>query len=225
MARLLPLLFLAGPGLPIGAFAWSQGMAGAIAQGLITGGGEVGEWLAGVLEYGYGRFELPLFVRCFRAARREDGPGLAAWSRRLLAGRETAELWEEERRLGASLTRLLADQGLLPGWSRGLELGHAAAFALAAAVLTRGEGEEGALMDSLRAFAWNWLENQVAAAARALPLGQTEGVRILLELMPKLEETAAGALDVPEDRIGSSLPGLSLVSMAHEDQPSRLFRS
>ncbi|MDR1518566.1 MAG: urease accessory protein UreF [Planctomycetota bacterium] len=226
MPEILPLLYLASPALPIGAFAWSQGLAGAIGQGTIRDADDVGTWLAGSLAHGLGRLDLPLFARCFRAARQGDAKGLAAGNASLLAGRGTAELWEEEIRLGGSLRRLLGGHGLMPDWAGGLPLGHVAAFALAAAILARsGAGEEETLSAAAEAFAWSWLENQVAAAAKALPLGQTEGGRILLTLMPAIRETVALALALPEERIGSSLPGLELASMAHERQYSRLFRS
>ena len=221
----LPLVYLASPVLPIGAYAWSQGLAGAVESGMIRNGGELKAWLAGVLEFGLGRFDLPLLARCFRAAGQADAAALAKWNDLVLAGRETAELWEEERRLGEALCRFLFGQGLWPVWAGDLALGHVAAFALAAETMATGSGGDGLMPDLLPAFAWSWLENQVAAAARILPLGQTEGSRSLISLMPTIEKAAGEALVVPDDRIGSSLPGLALASMAHEGQYSRLFRS
>ena len=221
----LPLVYLASPALPIGAYAWSQGLAGAVEAGTIRNGEELGAWLAGVLEFGLGRFDLPLLARCFQAAGQADGDTLARWNDLVLAGRETAELWEEERRLGEALCRFLSGQGLWPVWAGEAALGHVAAFALASETMAKGSGGEGLLADSLLAFAWGWLENQVIASAKILPLGQTEGSRILIGLMPKVEKAAKAAMSVPDARIGASLPGLALASMAHEGQYSRLFRS
>ncbi|MDR3078294.1 MAG: urease accessory protein UreF, partial [Planctomycetota bacterium] len=226
-----PLFYLASPALPIGAFAWSQGMEGAIAEGRLRNRAEVTAWLAGILAYGLGRFDIPLFSRCFKAALNRDAAGLDGWNALALAGRETAELREEEGRLGEALCRILRDQNLMPAWvktKRGL--GYVAAFALAAVRLGEGAGsfagEAGeALFHAAGAFVWSWLENQVAAAAKAIPLGQTDGGRVLLELMPQVPEVVRQGLELPDSDIGASLPGLALVSMRHERQYSRLFRS
>jgi urease accessory protein len=42
------------------------------------------------------------------------------------------------------------------------------------------------LRDSLLGYAWSWLENQVAAAIKLIPLGQTDGQRVQLELAARL---------------------------------------
>ena len=65
---------------------------------------------------------------------------------------------------------------------------------------------------------WAWLENQVMAAVKAVPLGQTAGQRMLLALGAKLH-------DVNEEEPGNFAPGLAMLSSFHETQYSRLFRS
>ena len=141
MPHFLPLFYLASPALPIGAFAWSQGMEGAIAEGRLRNRAEVASWLAGILAYGLGRFDIPLFSRCFRAALNRDAAGLDGWNALALAGRETAELREEEGRLGEALCRILRDQNLMPAWVKAKRgLGYVAAFALAAVRLGEGAG-------------------------------------------------------------------------------------
>ncbi|NNM01257.1 MAG: urease accessory protein UreF, partial [Gammaproteobacteria bacterium] len=80
--------------------------------------------------------------------------------------------------------------------------------------------------DALRlAFAWSWLENQVAAATKLVPLGQTEAQRILLALTPHLEAACQTAARIDDADIGTSLPGLAILSARHETQNVRLFSS
>jgi urease accessory protein len=87
-------------------------------------------------------------------------------------------------------------------------------------VSARAGAEECAL-----AYAWAWAENQVTAAVKLLPLGQSAGQRLLESLrqrIPSLLDIAARAQD--ED-IGGATPGAMLASCWHETQYTRLFRS
>ena len=70
----------------------------------------------------------------------------------------------------------------------------------------------------MQAYLWAWLENQVMAAVKAIPLGQTQGQRMLLNLGGLMEKTKT------ED-VGNFTPGLAMLSSKHETQYSRLFRS
>jgi urease accessory protein len=78
---------------------------------------------------------------------------------------------------------------------------------------------------ALVAYLWAWLENQVMAAVKALPLGQTDGQRMLLTLGQRLSPSAQRAASLEDDDLGSFAPGLALLSSWHETQYSRLFRS
>jgi urease accessory protein len=94
---------------------------------------------------------------------------------------------------------------------------YPAAFACAAL----GLGPE----DTVTAYLWVWLENQVMAAVKLVPLGQTAGQRLLLDLGPGLPAIAQRALELPESEWSSMAPGLAILSSRHETQYSRLFRS
>src|SRR5471032_646570 len=58
-----------------------------------------------------------------------------------------------------------------------------------------------------------------------VPLGQVAGQRLLLSLRPELEAAALLARTLADEEIGNWTPGLSLLSMRHELQYSRLYRS
>ncbi|MEC9483670.1 MAG: urease accessory UreF family protein, partial [Halomonas sp.] len=79
--------------------------------------------------------------------------------------------------------------------------------------------------DSVLGFAWAWLENQLAVACKALPLGQTAAQRLIERLRPQLVTAVDTALALGDDGLGPALPGLALASAHHETQYSRLFRS
>jgi urease accessory protein len=74
-------------------------------------------------------------------------------------------------------------------------------------------------------FSWSWLENQIAAATKLVPLGQTQAQLLLGELQPTLSEAIALSKTIDEDDIGAGLPAVAIASCLHETQYSRLFRS
>ncbi|MGB1836730.1 urease accessory protein UreF, partial [Marinobacter adhaerens] len=100
---LLGLMQLVSPALPIGAFAWSQGLESAFELGWVDNEAELAQWVEGALEDGLSRCELPLLVRLQTAWAEGDAIALAKWNDWLHATRETAELSDEDTRLGGAL--------------------------------------------------------------------------------------------------------------------------
>ena len=78
---------------------------------------------------------------------------------------------------------------------------------------------------ALVAYLWAWLENQVMAAVKVVPLGQTDGQSMLVALGERLAPIADRAALVADDDLGSFTPRLAILSSRHETQYSRLFRS
>jgi urease accessory protein len=223
MPELLRLLYMASPARPAGGFAWSQGLAGACSLGLVTDAASLRDWLRALLRYGLGRLDLPVLLRAFQAAINKWAGQLLHWNSLSLAGRESAELWMEEQEMGQALVRLLISQKLMPDWLACPErLGYVSAFALLAARLGC---PETAGPQVAAAFSWSWLENQLRAAAKCLPLGQSAAQAVLLELMDDIDRAVAEAALLEDDYIGASLPGQAIISARHEEQYSRMFRS
>jgi urease accessory protein len=80
---------------------------------------------------------------------------------------------------------------------------------------------EPALAAYLQAVAANW----VSSGVRLIPLGQSDGLRVLAALEPAVAATVTRALSVSLDDIGSSAFRADLASARHETQYTRLFRS
>jgi urease accessory protein len=74
-------------------------------------------------------------------------------------------------------------------------------------------------------FAWSWLENQALTAVKHVPLGQTDGQKMLFELQPVVAEAVASAQATALTDMGTAALGLAIASARHETQYSRLFRS
>lgn len=217
---MLGLLQLVSPALPIGAFAWSQGLESALELGWVSDRDGLHDWLDGVLEDGLGRGDLPVLARLHRAWAIEDAAAVQYWNDWLLASRETAELHEEDVRLGAALSRLMGSLDLLPpGESLPEEPSYVTMFAMVAQ--RRGVPAHTAMLG----FAWAWLENQLAVACKAMPLGHTAAQSLVEALRPSLVGVVRRSMQYDDQELGPVLPGLALGSALHETQYSRLFRS
>jgi urease accessory protein len=222
----LRLLQLASPTLPIGAFAYSQGLEPAIAAGLITDEPSACDWIMGLLLGSVTYVDLPILARIHRAFASGDTGAAERWNAVLLASRATAELQAEDRHLGSALARVLVTLGiadLAVGEKPGNTRPGARAFASMFALGTARFGI--ALPRALEAFAFNWAEAQTSAAVRLLPLGQSAGVRILASAARAIPSAVDLSLALGDDDIGAAAPVLALLSAAHETQYSRLFRS
>mgnify|MGYP001159383875 CR=1 FL=1 len=222
LAPLLHLLRLASPSLPIGAFAWSQGLASAVELGWIDNPEALEDWLCAILEHNFEHQELPLLARLLAAD--PDGcarSNLSHWNQVALALRETAELRREDSHGGAALLRLLADTGVpaATAWPAAAPISYLTAYALAC---THWHID---YPQAATGLVWSWLDNQIAAALKLALLGQTQGQRIAVALLDRAPPLIERARSVADADIGISLPGQVLASMLHETQYSRLFRS
>jgi urease accessory protein len=219
---LVRLLQLASPALPVGAYSYSQGLEAAIEAGTVTDAASAQRWIDDVLRHSVAALEAPLWRRLWAAWQREDAAAVVAWNERFLATRETAELRAETAQMGYSLARLL---GELDGAEAAVALAAVPAIAFPAAftfaAVRRGLDEEAALL----AYLWSFVENQVMAAIKAVPLGQTQGQQILAALGAHLPELARGCAELGDDELCNFTPGLAIASSRHEAQYSRLFRS
>jgi urease accessory protein len=215
---LLSLLRLANA--PVGAFAYSQGLEQAVEAGLVSNADQARGWTMGLLHHVQARQDAPLFARLYRAWAAESTRQAVEWNARLMARRDTAELRAEERATGAALARLLAGLGVARADQPAEhDFGHGAMFALACVEWRV------PLAEAACGYLWSWCQNQVAAAVKLVPLGQTAGQRLLGELSERIPEAVSCALALGDDDIGCAAPGLALASARHERQYTRLFLS
>jgi urease accessory protein len=215
--RLLQLLHLCSPSLPVGGYAYSQGLEGAVDLGWVSDAASLEGWLHSQLRHSLAHLELPVVQRCHAASAACDLVTLEHWNAWLLACRETEELRMGDTATGAALARLLPSLNVpVPKISTPTFL---ALFASAGAHWCI------SAEDCLAAYAWIWLENQVLAATKLIPLGQTRAQQLLIALQNEVVEALTLALAVSDDEVGASLMGLAIASQHHETQYSRLFRS
>jgi len=213
-------LHLASPALPIGAYAYSQGLEYAVDAAWVTDEGTTLEWLQGLSRHAVGTLDLPVLRRLYDAWTSNDSGALRHWNDVLIASRETLESRAEERHLGRALARVLVTLGVAEasGWLE-QDAALCTLFSLAA-VRWRIRAP-----DVLGGYLWAWTENQVLAAVKLVPLGQSAGQRLLQSLIAEMPGITHRALAVKDHEIGVGTVSQALASALHECQYSRLFRS
>ncbi|MFZ1387222.1 MAG: urease accessory protein UreF [Thiolinea sp.] len=218
---LLRLMHLISPTLPIGSFTYSQGIEWAVETGWIKDVDSLQTWLASQLNSSMTQLELPLLKRLYLAWQAEDLQAVEYWIAISNASRETSELLLEEKNRGRALTDLLIALEIPQAAQHKplLSQSQVAAFALASLHW------QVPLEQAAYGYAWSWLENLVLAAVKIIPLGQTQGQKLLHQMMPLLLSVIEQGLNLPDDEIGAALPALAIASSRHETQYTRLFRS
>jgi urease accessory protein len=161
------LLQLCSPAMPIGAFAYSQGLEQAVASGWVTDEATAKEWVLGLLHHSLATLDLPVLERLMDAWRSDDIARVEGWSVWLRASRPTREMRAEDRQLGAALARALVGIGVdsAAEWGDRDDVTHAAMFALAAARFSIPTSV------ALVGYAFSWAEASTSAAVRLVPLG------------------------------------------------------
>ena len=218
-AALLHLLQFASPALPIGGYSYSQGLESALEEGLVSDAANAHAWIARCLDEVVARWEAPLLWRLMGAFAARDVTAVLELAERFLASRDTAELRAESVQMGYSLARLVTELGA--GDTSALQGEVTLPLAYACAVDGLDIPHEEALLASIFA----WAENQVLVCVKSVPLGQVAGQRLLLALRPDIERAARIARELPDEALSNWTPGLSMLSMRHEVQHGRLYRS
>jgi urease accessory protein len=223
-AALYRLMTWLSPAYPVGAFSYSGGLEWAIEAGDITDAATLASWLGVMMRDGGGFCDAVFLVHAHRAAVAMDDGLLVAVAELAAALAPSRERFLETTAQGraffettraawgcAALDRLAA------AWDG--PLAYPIAVGVAAA------GHDIALEPALAAFLQAVASNLVSAGLRLIPLGQTDGQRVLAGLEPIIAACAQRALARPLEEVGGAAFRGDIASMRHETQYTRLFRS
>jgi urease accessory protein len=223
-AALYRLMAWLSPAYPIGAFSYSGGIEWAVEAGDITDAASLRQWLAVVIADGGGFCDAVFLAHAYRAAAARDDVALRAVAELAAAFAPSKERHLETTAQGRAFLDTTRAAWPTPMLDRLLAIWDGA-IALPVAMGVAGAGHGIALDGLLPGYLQAFAANLVSAGVRLIPLGQTDGQRVLAALEPVVRTTAARAPAVGLDDVGSASFRADLASMRHEIQHTRLFRS
>lgn len=221
------LLTWLSPAFPVGGFSYSHGIEYAIEVGAVRDAASLTEWIDGILRFGAGRNDGLLLLTAHRAALHSPYQDLVAVARQAAALRSTAELAQESTAQGRAFLKAVTS-----GWPAYADAPPVKALLAADSVLTypvivgclcavAGIPEEMVLEAYLTAFA----SNLISAGIRLVPLGQSDGLRVVAALEPRITGYVKQLSSLSLDDLGGATLAVDWTSMKHETQYTRLFRS
>lgn len=218
----LSILQLASPSLPVGAYSYSEGLEMLVENKTIHDIVSLKNWLESELRYGSIRIDGAVMIRAIQATNLENLEELKKWNSWLSAFRDTQELRAASWQMGRSLLQLLGKLSP-PITSLSNTVGYPCNYAIAFGIAC-GHWQIHTQV-ALLAYLHSWASNLITAGIKLIPLGQTSGQELLWELQKLLSTTVEEILSLEDDHLSCCSWGLSLASMQHETQYTRLFRS
>jgi urease accessory protein len=212
------------PAYPVGGFSYSSGIEWTVETGDIRDARTLQDWLAVMLERGGGFADAVLFVHAHRAVAGDDDKALRGVAELAAALAPTKERHLETSAQGNAFVEATRAAWPCAALDRLADV-WSGPVAYPVAVATAAAGHGVALEPSLAAFLQALVANWVSAGVRLIPLGQTDGQRVLAALEPAVAATAQRAAATALDGIGTAAFRADLASARHETQYTRLFRS
>jgi urease accessory protein len=211
------LLTWLSPAFPVGAFAWSAGLETAIQTRVVHDRSTTQDWIEGSLHHGGLRTDAILLAAAHRAA--VDAAALAELADLCLA------LTPARERHAETLTTGTAFVAAAAAWSNtGMPaLSEQCPYPIAIGAIAGRHGI--ALNTTLLAFITAAVHGQVSVAVRLVPIGQTDGLRIMAALEPAVAGAAAACGTAGLEEIGGIAYATDIAQMAHETLHTRIFRS
>ena len=210
------------PAFPVGGFSYSHGLEWVVEAVKMTDAAALGDWIEDILVHGAGRTDAIFLAEAWRAVAADDAELLHEVAELAAAFAPSAERRLETLAQGAAF--MTAVQAVWPhpalDW---LSTQAEIAYPVAVGACAAAHGVP--LPETAQAFVQAFAANLVSAGVRLIPLGQTDGLRVIARLEPLIPRIVADALGAGLDDVGGVAVLADIASMRHETQYTRLFRS
>ena len=214
-AALIRLMSWLSPAFPVGGFNYSHGLEQAVAAELANDRETLKSWLEALTTRGSTWNDLVVLAEAWRQAGEDGDLAETAQLAEALAGSSERHL-ETMNQGSAFLTAATT-------WGQGIDAGLGPRAALPVAVGACAARSGLPLEATLAAYLQAFLSNQVQAAQRLMPIGQSGGIEVLSALEPLISDVAARASCSTLDDLGSNTLNAEIAAMRHETLPSRIF--
>jgi urease accessory protein len=212
------------PAYPVGAFSYSGGLEWAIDAGDVADAATLARWLAVMIGEGTVFCDAVFLVHAHRTAAAGEDQALAAIAELAAALAPSRERFLETTAQGRAFFETTGAAWWCAALGR-LAAAWDGPLAYPIAVAVAGAGHNIAVEPTLAAFLQAVASNLVSAGLRLIPLGQTDGQRVLAGLESLIAACAQRALACPLAEVGGAAFRADIASMRHETQYTRLFRS
>ncbi|GBE33607.1 urease accessory protein UreF [bacterium BMS3Bbin06] len=224
---LLGLFQLTDSFFPSGAFAYSWGLETYVTEGVVTDLEGFNEFLRAYLAGMIARCDALAVKLAFDAAEREDIKAVLRLDRLIHSMKLSKELREGSVQTGRQLLKVMGQlhKSAMSGlFAEGIERGetkghHAVVFGLVCNTI--GTGRD----DAVPAYLYSVVSGIVSAGVRLIPLGHTDGQRVIERIKPLLIKVAGEITQLDEEDISAFAPGIEIRAMRHEHLYTRLFKS
>jgi len=229
---LLSLLQLIDSFFPTGTFAHSFGLETYVQKGLVKDRATFEELLRASLHYGIRNADAIAVALSYKATLECESSAFAIEQIVDLDGRLTALKLPRESRQGSIQigkqflrnARRLFTSEIVDAYEKQIQTGECAGHhSIAYGLITAAASID--LPVALLGYLHAYVVGQVSAAVRLIPLGATEGQRVIQAIRPDLLEIAVFAQKAGIEDLGGFTPGLDIRSMQHERLYTRLFIS
>jgi urease accessory protein len=210
------------PAFPVGGFSYSHGLEWVVETGKVTDAAALGDWIEDILIHGAGRTDAIFLAEAWRAVGANDAPALCEVTELAAAFAPSAERRLETLAQGAAF--ISAVKAVWPHPAIG-DLSTQEEVSYPVAVGACAAAHELPLAETAHAFVQAFAANLVSAGLRLIPLGQTDGLRVIARLEPLIPRIVASAHGASLDDVGGIAVMADIASMRHETQYTRLFRS
>lgn len=221
------LLQLCDSNFPSGAFSHSFGFETMIQEEKITNADSFLEALKGYIRQSVTYVDGLGCRLVYESLESGRFPEVLEWDHYLYAANGSRETRLANKRMGERMAKLCIElfpssflEDYVLAIQKKLAYGHpACVFAIVLHSLSI------PLETTLEAYLFSSLTSLVQNAVRGIPLGQTDGQRILIHLQPELEQAVKKIKMADAEAFGATSPGLEVAQMKHETLSVRLFMS
>ena len=195
------------PNFPIGSYNFSHGLETAIEMGFVKNNLNLETWISDLVFFGSGKTD------CILLANSYEGLNINDLAFALCSSKER---WLETTQLGKSFGKNIKEN-----WGYNIEDNLSFPVAI---------GKAGAhflipLEHLIIAFLQSFVSNLILIGIKHIPLGQSDGQKILINLIPIIKQQALIYKDYKLTDIGSASFLSDLTSMLHETEKNRIYQT
>jgi urease accessory protein len=223
-ASLYRLMTWLSPQFPVGSYTYSHGIEQAVEAGYIVNATTALAWIEDIVAHGAGRSDAVVLHQAHVAAGQEKWDLLASVAELAAAFQPASELALESHAQGRAFLDTVHKAWECPALAALHKIWPGPyAYPVVVGVAAAGHGIPA--VPATQAYLHGLAGNLVSACIRLVPLGQSDGQRLIAALEPLVGQVAGQAGCASLEDLGSAVAMSDICAMRHETQYTRLFRS